>query len=132
MEQAAVRIGKDQMFELPIERLSEFAQVAATSQDTSEAAPPQESPPDSESPSDAPAAESSAAASAPPRRIEVRSRGDATRLLDQIGSFYRVAEPSSPVPFLTDRARSFAERDFLSLLKEFLPPDALKGPAPGA
>jgi hypothetical protein len=30
------------------------------------------------------------------------------------------------VPFLTDRARSFAERDFLSLLKELLPEGAFK------
>jgi len=126
IDQAAVRIGRDQMFDLPIERLSEFAQDAPTSQDTSEEAPPQESPPDSETPSESPAA------GPPSRRIEVRSRGDATRLLDQIGSFYRVAEPSSPVPFLTDRARSYAERDFLSLLKEFLPPDALKGHPPEA
>jgi len=132
MEHAAVRIGKDQMFDLPIERLSEFAQVAPSLPDPSEEAPAQEPAPDSETPSDFPAADPSGATSATLRRIEVRSRGDATRLLDQIGSFYRVAEPSSPVPFLTDRARSFAERDFLSLLKEFLPPDALKGPTPGA
>lgn len=131
MEQAAVRIGKDQMFDLPIERLSEFAQVASITQDTSGEAPAPEPLPDSETPSDAPAAEEPAVSNSPLRRIEVRSRGDATRLLDQIGSFYRAAEPSSPVPFLTDRARSFAERDFLSLLKEFLPPDTLKGPTPG-
>jgi type VI secretion system protein ImpA len=130
MDQAAVRIGKDQIFDLPIERLSEFAEVAAASQD--DPATPEEPPPDSETPSDSAPQGGASAASTAPRRIEVRSRSDATRLLDQIGSFYRVAEPSSPVPFLTDRARSFAERDFLSLLKEFLPPDTLKGPTPGA
>jgi type VI secretion system protein ImpA len=129
LDQAAVRIGKDQMFDLPIERLSEFAQVASASQDSSEDATSLAEPaPDAETPSDSPKTAASASSIAA-RRIEVRSRGDATRLLDQIGSFYRVAEPSSPVPFLTDRARSFAERDFLSLLREFLPPDALKGPA---
>ena len=50
-------------------------------------------------------------------------------LLEQIGTYYRLAEPSSPVPFLTERARSFAQRDFLSLLKEVLPEGALKGSA---
>ena len=32
----------------------------------------------------------------------------------------------SPVPFLTERARSFAQRDFLNLLRELLPEGALK------
>ena len=52
---------------------------------------------------------------------------EAIRLLDQIGAYYRTAEPSSPLPHLTDRARDLASRDFLSLLKHVLPsfnPDA--------
>jgi type VI secretion system protein ImpA len=107
MEQAAVQIGKDkQIFDLPIERLSAFAEAAQ--------------PPEEEA-----AAETEGEAA--PRRLEARTRGDAIRLLEQIGTYYRIAEPSSPVPFLTDRARSFAERDFLSLLKELLPEGAFKG-----
>ena len=101
MEQAAIQIGRDQVFDLPIERLSAFADAVPPAEDTGEAAPP--------------------------RRLEARTRGDAMRLLDQIGTYYRVAEPSSPVPFLTERARSFAERDFLSLLRELLPEAAFKG-----
>jgi type VI secretion system protein ImpA len=110
MEQAAVQIGKDkQIFDLPIERLSAFAEGLPV--------------PDEE------AAETTDAAA--PRRLEAKTRADAIRLLDQIGTYYRVAEPSSPVPFLTDRARSFAERDFLSLLKELLPEAAFKA-TPGS
>ncbi|MEN3377942.1 MAG: type secretion system protein ImpA [Hyphomicrobiales bacterium] len=110
MEQAAVQIGKDkQIFDLPIERLSAFAEGLPV--------PEQE------------AAEATDAA--PPRRLEAKTRNDAIRLLDQIGTYYRIAEPSSPVPFLTDRARSFAERDFLSLLKELLPEGAFKA-TPGS
>jgi type VI secretion system protein ImpA len=105
MEQAAVQIGKDrQIFDLPIERLSAFAEGLPL--------------PEPE------AAEATEEAS--PRRLEAKTRGDAIRLLEQIGTYYRIAEPSSPVPFLTDRARSFAERDFLSLLKELLPEAAFK------
>jgi len=37
-----------------------------------------------------------------------------------------MAEPSSPIPFLTDRARDLAQRDFLSVLKALLPADTLK------
>jgi type VI secretion system protein ImpA len=106
MEQAAVQIGKDkQIFDLPIERLSAFAEAVPA--------------PDDEA--------SQATGDDVPRRLEAKTRGDAIRLLEQIGTYYRIAEPSSPVPFLTDRARSFAERDFLSLLKELLPEGAFKG-----
>src|SRR5436305_1306222 len=110
MEQAAVQIGKDrQIFDLPIERLSAFAEGLAVPDDgTTEG-------------TDALA----------PRRLEAKTRADAIRLLEQIGTYYRLAEPSSPVPFLTDRARSFVERDFLSLLKELLPEAAFKG-TPGS
>jgi type VI secretion system protein ImpA len=105
MEQAAIRIGKDQVFDLPIERLSAFAEASRASED-----PPAEAMPE-----------------AAPHRIEAKTRADAIRLLDQIGTYYRAAEPSSAVPFLTERARSFVERDFLSLLKDLLPEGTLKG-----
>jgi type VI secretion system protein ImpA len=110
MEQAAVQIGKDrQIFDLPIERLSAFGEGLPM-------------------PEEEAAEETDGVA---PRRLEAKTREDAIRLLEQIGTYYRVAEPSSPVPFLTDRARSFVERDFLSLLKELLPEAAFKG-TPGS
>jgi type VI secretion system protein ImpA len=37
----------------------------------------------------------------------------------------RRVEPSSPAPYLLDRARALAPRDFLSLLQEVLPEDDL-------
>ena len=108
MGQAAIQIGKDQqIFDLPIARLSELA----------EAQPAVE--PDA----------ADGAAEPAPQQLEARTRDDAIRLLEQIGTYYRLAEPSSPVPFLTERARSFAQRDFLSLLKEVLPEGVLKGSA---
>lgn len=105
MEQAAIRIGKDQAFDLPVERLSAFSEASQA--------------PDESVPETVP--------ETAPRRLEAKTRADAIRLLDQIGTYYRAAEPSSAVPFLTERARSFAERDFLSLLKDLLPEGTLKG-----
>ena len=104
VDKAVIAIGRDQVFDLPVERLSAFAAI------------PKGAPPDG---SQVP--ESSAV-----RRLSANTRADAVRLLEQIGAFYRVAEPSSPVPFFTERARSLMERDFLSLLKDILPKAALK------
>lgn len=56
----------------------------------------------------------------------VESRTHALALLAQVASFFRTTEPSSPIPFLTDRARELAQRDFLSLLQDVLPEGALK------
>jgi type VI secretion system protein ImpA len=98
VEQAAIYIGKEQTLQLPIGRLSELlsSSAGASGANGGEADPP-------------------------PRRLEANTRADAIRLLDQIGAYYRAAEPSSPLPYLTDRARDLAGRDFLSLLKHVLP-----------
>jgi type VI secretion system protein ImpA len=53
--------------------------------------------------------------------IQATTRADAVSLLDQVSSFYRRAEPSSPIPLLTERARGMIERDFLAILKDVLP-----------
>ena len=53
------------------------------------------------------------------------SRAAALALIDGVAAHFRKVEPSSPVPFLLDRARSLASRDFLGLLKELLSEDAL-------
>lgn len=115
VEQAAIHIGKDQLFELPLERLSPFAEITAVEQPAEEESSTERLMPDG--------------AGSP--NIRANTRADAIRLLEQIAAYYRVAEPSSPVPFLTERARSLAERDFLSLLKDMLPGDVLKGNTSG-
>jgi type VI secretion system protein ImpA len=53
------------------------------------------------------------------------SRNAALALLDQVAAHLRRVEPSSPVPHLLDRVKALAARDFLSLLKDLLPEDAL-------
>ena len=150
VDQAAILLGKDQMVELPLERLSAFAEV-----DPSGTAAWETETPSAETDADAGASDAAETGSdgseaveaasakaeetarprsqngggAPARRIAVQSRRDAIALLDQIGVYYRGAEPSSPVPTIVERARSLAERDFLSLLKDLLPEGAFKSPS---
>jgi type VI secretion system protein ImpA len=100
VEDVKVQIGKTQVFDLPIERLSEFASIDGFGEDTA----------------------------ADPATFEVTTRDNALQLLKKIGAFYHAAEPSSPVPYLIDRAREFAGRDFLGLLREMLPKDTLRTP----
>jgi type VI secretion system protein ImpA len=61
-----------------------------------------------------------------PTRIQVSSRAQAIALLDQVQRYFQLSEPSSPVPMLCERARAFAERDFMAVLREVLPKAALR------
>lgn len=54
----------------------------------------------------------------------IRSRQDAIRALDEVASFFRQHEPSSPVPLLLDRAKRLVAKDFLEVLAD-IAPDAL-------
>jgi type VI secretion system protein ImpA len=107
VESAAINIGRDQFFDLPIERLATFA------------------PEGGEQPANKADDEATS-----PLQFTIQSRNEALALLEQVGAYFRAAEPSSPIPFLTERARDLAQRDFLSVLKSLLPPDSLK-PAGG-
>lgn len=100
VEDVKVQIGTTQVFDLPIERLSEFASIDGTGEDMA----------------------------ADAATFEVTTRDTALQLLKKIGAFYHKAEPSSPVPYLVDRARELAGRDFLGLLREMLPKDTLRTP----
>jgi type VI secretion system protein ImpA len=100
-ETAAVNIGRDRFFDLPIERMAAL---------NGGSHPPV--------PGDGTLDQGIVFA--------VESRGQALFLLEQVASYFRVSEPSSPIPLLTDRARELAQRDFLSLLQDVLPEGALK------
>ncbi|MGO4715584.1 ImpA family type VI secretion system protein [Bradyrhizobium sp. 2TAF24] len=100
VETAAINIGRDKVFDLPIERM------AALLPETNGAAPPEEE--------------------AQELVFKIENRAQALLLLGQVATFFRAAEPSSPIPFLLDRARDLAQRDFLSVLHDVLPEGALK------
>ena len=57
---------------------------------------------------------------------KVTNRAEALTLLDQVAAYLRSAEPSNPIPFLLERGRDLAQRDFLGVLREVLAADALK------
>ncbi|WP_400770266.1 type VI secretion system ImpA family N-terminal domain-containing protein [Methylosinus sporium] len=44
------------------------------------------------------------------------TRVQALLLLDDIARYFRIAEPSSPIPCLIDRARALADKDFIAVL----------------
>jgi len=75
---------------------------------------------------DAPALNFSRGDSAP-----AETRAQALALIEKVASHLRSAEPSSPAPYLLDRARTLATRDFLSLLGEVFPSDDLESMAKG-
>jgi type VI secretion system protein ImpA len=53
------------------------------------------------------------------------SRAAAIALIDAVAAHMQKAEPSSPVPYLLERARNLATRDFLSLLQDLLSDEAI-------
>ena len=50
---------------------------------------------------------------------EIRNRADVCRAIDQLIRFYRRTEPTSPVPYLLNRAKRVVNMDFLEIVKEF-------------
>jgi len=102
MDYAAFRIGHDQVFDLPIGKLSELSEVAPIG------------------PTDGPDGLMDEAG------YRVQTRAQAIGLLDLVQRFFRKSEPSSPIPMLCERARALAERDFMSVLRDVLPKSALR------
>lgn len=58
------------------------------------------------------------------KTFSVTTRAQATALMLSIERFYRRTEPSSPIPLLLERARTFVSKDFAGLLKEMLKQNA--------
>lgn len=54
------------------------------------------------------------------RAFAAANRAEAQALIDEVEGFFRSAEPSSPIPLLLSKARSFANRDFDSILRELI------------
>jgi len=52
------------------------------------------------------------------------TRAAAADILQATEAFYRVVEPSSPIPVLLARARSYLNRDFASILGEIIPKES--------
>jgi type VI secretion system protein ImpA len=61
-----------------------------------------------------------------PAVFKAATRQQAMALLNEVAMYFRMAEPSSPIPMLIDIARAAAGRDFMQLLRETLPPHTLR------
>ena len=57
----------------------------------------------------------------PPRSGGLASRADAVRILQQVATFIRKSEPSSPAPIFVDRAIKLLQMDFNAIVKELMP-----------
>ncbi len=56
-----------------------------------------------------------------PRSGGLASRADAVRILQQVATFLRKNEPSSPAPMFIDRAVKMLQLDFNAIVKELMP-----------
>jgi len=57
----------------------------------------------------------------PPRSAGLATRADAVRILQQVATFLRTSEPSSPAPIFVDRAIKLLQMDFAAIVKELMP-----------
>jgi len=54
--------------------------------------------------------------------FKAESRAEAMTLVAEVEHFFKVAEPSSPVPMLLTKANGYANRDFNAILKDLIAP----------
>ena len=102
-EAATINVGRGWFFDLSVDRMAALLDAEGTSEPVS-------------------------SEGSEPVVYSVANRSQALGLLEQVAAFFRSVEPSSPVPFLADRARELAQRDFLSLLVDVLPSGSLRSP----
>jgi type VI secretion system protein ImpA len=58
---------------------------------------------------------------APVIEFSAETRNDAASLMLGVEAYYRSVEPSSPIPMLLTKARSYLNKDFSAILNELLP-----------
>lgn len=101
VSQAVVKLGRDLPLTLSVERLSQLLPA-----DYQESASYDEA----------------GGADDPDNLAEpAATRVQAMQLIEQASNFFRSKEPSSPIPILLEQARQAAGRDFVGLLRDFLP-----------
>lgn len=61
---------------------------------------------------------------APVIEFSAETRNDAASLMLGVEAYYRSVEPSSPIPMLLTKARSYLNKDFSAILNELLPREA--------
>lgn len=56
--------------------------------------------------------------------MNIQSRDDVLKVLDQICEYYAYHEPGSPVPLILTRARNLVNKDFIGILQDLSPDSA--------
>jgi type VI secretion system protein ImpA len=83
-------------------------------------------------PTDVPAVEPIARASIRPSIAgEILSRDEVAQALERICDYYRQHEPSSPIPFLLQRAKRLISKDFLEIIRDLAPSGAAEAESIG-
>lgn len=101
-------------------------EMTGSAEGADEAAPDDGGAPEEEPSAGPHEAADAAAPAAPPRpKFAASSRPEAIALLEKVLAYYRVAEPSSPVPLLVERAIEMSSKSFIELLGKVLPKGSL-------
>lgn len=109
-----------------IKRLRDTLQAMGNMLQTALAGRADAAPPDSGGDADAGQAGAAASDAVAPAFVTapvgvIRSREDVAQHIDQILQYFRVCEPSSPVPLLLRRAKRLLYMDFMSIIHELAP-----------
>ncbi|HET7409266.1 MAG TPA: type VI secretion system ImpA family N-terminal domain-containing protein, partial [Paracoccaceae bacterium] len=114
------------------EGVAEMADHPSEDGTTPDGSGPEESPPQAGESGDEPAdsergiaPDPAAPAIAGPNFV-AGSRSEAVALLEKVLAYYRVAEPTSPVPLFVERAIELSSKSFIELLGNVMPEGALK------
>lgn len=99
LETATLQLGGSQALAIPISQLGPFAENGAAGETGC-----------------------GPAGGGAPEVLSAKSRIEAVDLIAAAERYFVKFEPSSPVPLLLARARTYVNRDFFSLLNEFSPP----------
>lgn len=140
VDKAILEIGTEPRFQLPLERLnaaegyedsggdgyeeqsSDAWQESAEEESEAEAAEGERGGAESEpEPATEPTAATAAASASEAAAQSVANRAEAVSRMRAVAAFYRLVEPSNPVPLLMDKACALAQQDFMSLLSDILP-----------
>ncbi len=138
-EEPAQDEAAEETYDEPADEPVESSDEEAATDESGEASEDTDSAPDEEpaagsdesedEPESEPEPDPEPAVSAQPHKPKVYralNRQDAVALLGQIAAYFRIAEPSSPVPLLLEHASTLAGRDFFGLLRDVLPAAALR------
>lgn len=98
----------------------ELEGIGSALNDYTQSDEPEAAPAGSEPSADAaPATSGSGAAASVPGAVN--SRSDVIRTLNTVIAYYTANEPSSPVPFLLERAKQLVNNDFFGVIRNFRP-----------